>query len=399
MDKNPKFPPHLFASTDYIADGDLRMRIPNQSTGGETLYDLFGDDFWRDIDVLQQRGLVVVDGNHLFLHSLRIAHENLSMWESRAAGGGDRFVPSDSGCPFRPVSARLVSHIAAQLIHRTLDIATQRAALSIIPDGSRVISMNLLPTLSEGDIEKHYDRTDIVVLDDDWRIVTFDAPLPDINQLISDLHLHRSNMRVDDTYLVSFLDLLHQDKFRYWDGRKTYLEDYVLKNAYMEDLRSSYFADSVFGVKKHQWKPGKHPYLYEKQVDVLLTMELCDAALDASLDWVCVITNDSDYVPALSRVRDSGKKTIWLCADEPRLRSKDLLNLFSSDSISVGDLFTRRPLFETLFGWPALFARSGNLPSGERYSTAPWNKSLYEHETEDDAALSARFNNDDERHE
>jgi len=369
------------------------MRIPNQSTGGESLYDLFGDDFWRDIEILQQRGLVVVDGHHLFVHSLRIAHENVSMWKSRAAGRGDQFVPSDSDCPFHPVSARLVSYIAAQLVHRTLDIAIQRAALSIVPDGSRVISMNLLPNLSDADVEKHYDRTEIVVLADDWRIVTIDAPMPDINKLISDLQHQRSNKQVNDTYLVSFLDLLHQDKFRYWDGRKAYLEDYVLKNAYMEDLRSSYFADSVFGVKKHKWKPGKHPYLYEKQVDVLLTMELCDTALDASLDWVCVITNDSDFVPVLSRVRDSGKKTIWLCADEPRFQSKELRNLFSSDAITVGDLFTRDPLFETLFGWPELFARSGNLPSGERYSTAPWNKSLYEHETEDFAA----FNNDDER--
>lgn len=398
MDNNERLPTHLFSSTDTIPFGDLRDRVPHPWQEQDTLLGTRRLGHLRGIEILPQRGLIVVDGNHLFLNSLRIAHENTATWKRLASDGDNRYVARGAACPFDPISARLVSYIAAQIIHRTLDVATQRAALSIVPDGMRIISSDHLFSMDAVGITDQVDRKTTVVLDNDWRIVAFDAPLPDLNQLISDLHRWRSYARKNDPLISSFLDLLDRGLFEYrLSAKKTYREDYELKNNYIHDLGRSYFADSVFGSKKVRWTPGIRPYLVEKQVDVLLTMELCDAALDGTLDWVCVITNDSDYIPALSRVRDSGKKVIWLSADEPKRQSKELLNLFSADGISVGELFTSFPLFESLFALPASSATSGTLPSGEEYSTAPWNKSLNEHREEAEEELWAEGCKDDER--
>ena len=99
MDNNEKLPTHLFSSTDDMLFGDLRNRVPRPWLVQDTLSDTRGFDHLRGIEILPQRGLIVVDGNHLFLHSLRISHENRTTWNRHASDGGNRNVPRDSACP------------------------------------------------------------------------------------------------------------------------------------------------------------------------------------------------------------------------------------------------------------------------------------------------------------
>lgn len=132
-------------------------------------------------------------------------------------------------------------------------------------------------------------------------------------------------------------------------------------------------------------------------------MAICDAAANKKLDWVCVVTNDSDFAPAYERLIEAGKKVVWLCADDQQYRSKDLLSIVPADSAyCVDDLFERlgyegSGLFESLFGRPGIRRAfqeqlsKGHDDPDKFFSSAPWDKSYREFQDEYYEAMEKEY--------
>ena len=349
----------------------------------------------RGIDVLAQRGLILLDGHHLFLHSLRIAHHGIATWNQHAKEedhAKPNRVLSGLRCPFEPVTPRLLSYVAGQLMHRSIDLATEAAALSLVPDGKNLVSSDFSGFIDPDWIVQNVDPNAYVVLDNDWDVIACDARLPSKKYYEQQLLRRSAQCSASSRYLEWEIQNIKRGQIRYWVGDRPFTEKYELKNDYLSDLQKNYFVSTREGVKKLQFAKSHNPWFKEKQVDVLLTIAMCDAALDKRLDWVCVVTNDSDYVPAIERMKSAGKNVIWLCADDISRRSADLLEVIGDDcSFTVLDLFGRRSdgsskMFLKLFELPGRFrAQEKRLPDAEEggsFTMAPWDKSYWEYQDE-----------------
>ena len=58
----------------------------------------------------------------------------------------------------------------------------------------------------------------------------------------------------------------------------------------------------------------------------------CDAAQDRAIDWVCLVTNDGDYVPLVEKLQSEGKTVFWMPLIKPRMASRDLRNVVGRDN-------------------------------------------------------------------
>lgn len=393
---------HLFGSTDRFTFGDLRNRVPiawdvlcntlGNASDGTSVY-----EHLKDIDVLSQRGQVLVDGNHLFLHSLRIGHYGIETWNKHARKAVQSMriqVPEGHKCPFEPVSPRLLSYIAAHLVHRSIDLATEAIAKDIASSETRLLSTEFSGFVDPDWIVENVDASSHTVLENDWEIISCDALLPDQKYVVERVIEMKQRNKQNSKYLDWQVEVLKSGQFIYWVGDSYFKEDFSLKNDYISDLNNNYFASHKVGVKKLRFAKSSNPVFAEKQVDVLLTMAMCDAAASKALDWVCVVTNDSDYVPAIERLIQAGKKVVWLCADAKQNRSKELLSVVSHEyAFCIDDLFGRcsdqsSKLFMTLFGIPGMARSHENLMDNgtedpERlFSGSPWEKSYNEFQEE-----------------
>jgi uncharacterized LabA/DUF88 family protein len=410
MAKIDKRKHHLESSYKWEL-GDLRDREPVKWDYLCDFFDFCGPasngtdvgEHLKGIDVLPLRGQVLVDGNHLFLHTLRIAHTAITRW-NRRADNPDKYkhslIQKGWECPFE-VSPRLLSYIAAQLLHRTIDLTTEKVATDLAPEETCLLSTEF-PELRDPDwIVKNVSASSHTIIENDWEIICCDAPLLDQKKAVKELARRRRRYAKSSNVSDFQFEAVRKGQFNHCVGGKTFKENYELKNKYIKDLNSNHFASQNLGVKKHKTNYyTKGTTFYEKQVDVLLTMAMCDVSANKDLDWVCIITNDSDFVPAVERLVQAGKKVVWLCADEWDSHSKELEEIVPQGSaFCVDDLFERLPkgesrLFRTLFEIPGVHCHleklgpgGGEDPSEVFCSFAPWHKGYKEERDEEWAAM------------
>lgn len=96
----------------------------------------------------------------------------------------------------------------------------------------------------------------------------------------------------------------------------------------------------------------------EKGVDARLVIGGCEAAADPKVDWVCLVTDDSDYVPLVEHLRSRGKGVYLLSLGDPRRQSRDLKDAVATqsviDKVDLYNSFRKGPVPERFRSKPAL---------------------------------------------
>lgn len=212
---------HLFGSTDDLTFADIRERVPRSWESLSDYLDWASDgvnayEHLKGIDVLPQRGHVLIDGNHLFLHALRIAHIGIDTWNrfaKHSTSDSISIVPVGSQCPYSPITARLLSYIAGQLIHRSIDLSTSDIAKELVSSDTRLISTDYLGFSDPDWVVKNIDVTNHVVLENDWEIIVCDAPQPDQEFVLGRLLRAKERSQQTPNYLDWLINTVQQGQF------------------------------------------------------------------------------------------------------------------------------------------------------------------------------------------
>lgn len=390
-------PEYLISGADREICGDLRMRFPQRwdDLAGQLGWSSDGvnaSEHVKDIDVLSQSGQILIDGNHLFLHSLKIAHRGIEKWNaSEGQNDSDPFsrIPRGYSCPYEPIQPRLLSYIAAQLMHRAINEASYKAVRDLESPDKRLISTEDRVFGDPDWIIENIDSRRDVIFENLWEIIAFDARLMSRDDVIKKLDRWETNHPNDSDSLDWHSELIRRGQLVYrLDDSLSYTEAYNLKNDYISDLEKNYLTCTKEGVKKLRIRKACKPYFMEKQVDTLMTLGMSDAAANPYLDWVCIVTNDSDFVPAMEKLIKHGKTVIWLCVDSKSKRSKEITAVVGDENaIGVQDLFRRLPDGKSLMFYE-LFLQSGLMAAAKAklrppdveqdHMLAPWSKSYWE---------------------
>ena len=124
---------------------------------------------------------------------------------------------------------------------------------------------------------------------------------------------------------------------------------YELKNDYVDELSSAFeppddvsqttewmWSGSVdwkarLGTRKIDVRANGTLHEREKGVDTQLVIHACSLAMDASVRWVCLVTNDSDYVPLVHHLHHHAKSVYWLSYAGNRAR--DMVKAIGLDNV------------------------------------------------------------------
>ena len=121
--------------------------------------------------------------------------------------------------------------------------------------------------------------------------------------------------------LMERLQLLAEGRWEFFAGDNSgYIKaPYFAKKSYLDYLSANYPIDMN---EKTSVKQGvkyvnlNQKYLNisenEKQVDVKLTIQGCECANDPDIDYVCLITNDGDYVPLIQLLKAKNKEVFLI---------------------------------------------------------------------------------------
>lgn len=127
------------------------------------------------------------------------------------------------------------------------------------------------------------------------------------------------------------LELVRSGRWSFFDGSGFLTIPFELKNDVIDRLTES-AADSSpevgdladlywnlgkewrgrFGARRFHTRADGRFHEHEKGVDAHLIIQGCKLAADARVRWVCLVTNDSDYVPLVEHLHRHGKSVYWL---------------------------------------------------------------------------------------
>jgi hypothetical protein len=155
------------------------------------------------------------------------------------------------------------------------------------------------------------------------------------------------------------LKLIKSGRWEFWyDGSSRELP-YSFKNAFLDALDHSWY-----GWKEHL---GKREFRItdrgrfkqgEKGVDARLVIAGCEAAAEPKVDWACLVTNDTDYVPLIEHLRSRGKAVYLLSLGDPRRQARDLKDAVGTqnviDKVDLYNSFRKEPVPQPFRSKPAL---------------------------------------------
>ena len=159
------------------------------------------------------------------------------------------------------------------------------------------------------------------------RMSWFDAKLPKLENLrreytgkIQKVRPKTVHNKQDlfDKRIQKTLKMLDSDLFDfYYDSYTPCIEvPYSLKNEFTDEITSrsrDYFqthgtANQVSNFRKLQFPSAGTIKTSEKQVDTNLVIRACDISYDPDAVSVCLITNDTDHIPTVRKLKSSGKE-------------------------------------------------------------------------------------------
>jgi uncharacterized LabA/DUF88 family protein len=253
-------------------------------------------------------GAILIDGHHVFLETLRdVTRFNAYAKRPPLADLLKRKMPTFGALPniWDPITPQKI----ARLVGDELEWDLPRIVTLITP--------------------LEADANDIC-------IVLCDAKLAARQKVIGDLEAQRSRIkRESGTISAQFdvkLDQVRKNKWSFYRDDEFVVLPYDFKNDFIDTLSSSSGKwAGRFGNRKIDVRPNGTVHDREKGVDTQLVIHGCEMAADPAIQWICIVTNDSDYAPLVHHMHRKAKSVYWLTYASRR--SGDLLTAVGGSNV------------------------------------------------------------------
>jgi|GEM_PF-3870196 len=291
----------------------------------------------KEYERLPVKGLILIDNHHLFIELMKKIENFNSDYKnilSRSGFGLENLW--DPPNPFHLaelVQKQVIERLSSHLCFET---ASKYPTEKTYTDADSIVSGRVSGPDAYVALEAEHD------------VYIFDAPLPERSVLLRELRglwnsFHCKGQQDEKKQVEEWLNLVHAGIWQFWhDGGNLDLP-YEFKNEFIDALSGNWRTDgweSRFGIRKRIVKK-KYRNEREKGVDAQLIITACELVYDSSLDWVCLITNDSDYVPLVKHLKKNGKSVYWLSMANDYYVSNDL-----ADAVGKGGRITQLSLFD-----------------------------------------------------
>jgi uncharacterized LabA/DUF88 family protein len=212
-------------------------------------------------------------------------------------------------------------------------------------------------------IEKRHRGPDqYCAVDSQTDLQVFDARMRPASELIEEFETKRKRHPHQQVTLMDLerrLRLIKSGSWEFWSDGYSRVLPYSFKNAFLDILIHSWYGwKEHLGKRKFDISDRGRFHQREKGVDARLVIAGCEAAADPKVDWVCLVTNDSDYVPLVEHLRSRSKAVYLLSLGDPRRQSHDLKDAVGTQNvIDKADLyhsFPKEPVPEPFRSKPAL---------------------------------------------
>lgn len=305
------------------------------------------EEILSQYELINTNGAVLIDGNHVLLEVLNdidLFNDNIPedpMFVSGKTQGMKNIWESPD-----PVN---VANYVGETIRMMEDIIPHWVVGDLLPENKRSVSVaNIL--YSSYEIK---DPENVVAVDMNCDLTIFDAELPKKSNLIRKLEArweaaHKWGSDWEKEKIQKWLDLIKSNKWRLWaDGGYRELP-FDFKNTFLEVLNSDFSYTSGFnkelGNRKVFVKKDGDVFQSEKGVDSRLVIAGCDLAESKEIDWVLLISNDSDFVPLIDRLKERGKEVFIFSWGNPKRQSYELL-----DAVGVSNVIPKHLMLNSYY--------------------------------------------------
>jgi uncharacterized LabA/DUF88 family protein len=288
------------------------------------------------------QGLILVDGHHVMLEVLNDIDTFNNQIET------DRYQRIFSQKNLENIWAKPDPILTANLVGRALMTAVEdevpyRIAEKIYSGQKFAISRyRALSAISKADPEVHIDPDTHIVVDQHTDVAIFDTDMPDRSPELRKLEKQwefasRCGDNKKRYNIQKTMDLIKDKRFEFYveEGTNRILP-YDFKSQYLKVLTAEHTyggAKEKLGYRKTQISNYGNFTSKEKQVDVQLTIAGVDAAHSDKIDWVCLVTNDSDYAPLIERLKKANKDVFLLGFGAPSRQAGLLKEAVGSSNI------------------------------------------------------------------
>jgi uncharacterized LabA/DUF88 family protein len=191
---------------------------------------------------------------------------------------------------------------------------------------------------------------EVCLIDNDPDVWIFDAYMPDKVQLRARLAQRieegkRWNApRYEIDRMKHALASVDSNKWEFWAGNGLNIStDYDFKDRVLDRIQDDEVGWRVgLGLRQIRISKNAQVISKEKAVDTRFVITGCDCASDPQVSWVCLVTNDADYVPVVERLLENKKSVFWLPMDEDRSRSRELANVIRPNMLVEKDQLFRQ---------------------------------------------------------
>jgi len=275
-------------------------------------------------------GGVLVDGNYLYLESLRamshfILDGDLNSPKLSKYLGVFLFSDDDEKNILNVLAkdSEALSNSISSIANGLFMMNTTNIYEEIIKkvygvDKDIYMREELLNVIDEGSSRPKSSNT----LFYDWSLDVnfFDAELPSNEKAIN--FVKRNSIKVNDETLRNLNLGLWQN---YHEGENI-LVPYDLKNDYIKKIKKLMEGDLILGRKMLDLNKHGYGYVYEKEVDTKLTLKGVELADRDDLDFILLVTNDGDFAPLIEAMKGKKKKVFLYSPGDPKRISKYLID-------------------------------------------------------------------------
>ena len=305
-------------------------------------------------------GAVLVDGNYLYLESLRAMSDFILNGNLKSPKFGEhmklfKFSADDEKNILNTIAknsealSKSLSSIANHLFMLNTGQIYKKIIKNVYEIEKDVYSREELISLINGSSRPKSSNT----LFYDWSLDVnfFDALLPDNKDAIS--YVEKNSQKFNSNKKVE--NILRELNLGIWksfhEGKDTEVP-YDLKNKYIDKIKLKLEGDLILGRKILNLNFFKGSvYASEKEVDTNLTIKGTELANKDDLDFILLVTNDGDFTPLIKYMKEKRKKVFLYSPGDPKRVSKHLINTIGKNnciarSDVIGTLKGGIPLWE-----------------------------------------------------
>ena len=293
---------------------------------------------------IEVKGGVLVDGNYLYLESLRTLKDYILDGDivnpqfNKNIEAENIFLYDDLKLLLKLISededalANSIVKIASFLFTFNTKNIYKSIIHKLINTKRNIYERDELVSILGNKQKKNPKISETIYYDYELDVNFFDAYLPELDNayriLQSESKKAKNSYKSDD-----FLKQLESGIWQsYHEGENTSVP-YNLKNKYINQINKIFSGDLVLGRKILKRNDFRGNFFgQEKEVDTSLTIKGVELANQKDLDFVLLVTNDSDFIPLVEYMQEKEKKVFLYSPGKPKKIANSLVDVIGSDN-------------------------------------------------------------------